>query len=148
MDTVISLLADAVRRYDRHPALMIKPAFRTRTWRYRDLGEQVPRVARALVDLGLERGDRVVIWAVNRPEWAIGFLAATHAGLVGVPLDVRSAEDFAARHWVAGSGWPFRRSHLMPHYRRAARQRRVQLLRVLELGRVDEVHAHQVGNVA
>lgn len=97
MDTVISLLADAVRRYDRHPALMIKPAFRTRTWRYRDLGEQVPRVARALVDLGLERGDRVVIWAVNRPEWAIGFLAATHAGLVGVPLDVRSADEFAAR---------------------------------------------------
>ncbi len=97
METVTDLLADAVRRYDRHPALLIKPAFRTRTWRYRDLGEQVPRVARALVDLGLERGDRVVIWAVNRPEWAIGFLAATHAGLVGVPLDVRSADDFATR---------------------------------------------------
>jgi long-subunit acyl-CoA synthetase (AMP-forming) len=94
---VTELLADAVRRYDRHPALLIKPAFRTRTWRYRDLGDQVPRVARALVDLGLERGDRVVIWAVNRPEWAIGFLAATHAGVVGVPLDVRSADDFAAR---------------------------------------------------
>jgi hypothetical protein len=50
MDTVIDLLADVVRRHDRHPALLIKPAFRTRTWRYRDLGEQVPRVAHALVD--------------------------------------------------------------------------------------------------
>ena len=97
VDTIPSLLAGAVERFDRHPALLIKPAFRTRKWRYRDLGDQVPRVARALVDRGLERGDRVIIWAVNRPEWAIGFLAATHAGLIGVPLDVRSADDFATK---------------------------------------------------
>jgi long-chain acyl-CoA synthetase len=97
MDTVNALIADATARHAGHPALMIKPAFRTRTWRYRDLGDQVPRVARALVDRGLEPGDRVVIWAVNRPEWALGFLAAAHAGLVGVPLDVRSTDDFAAR---------------------------------------------------
>jgi long-chain acyl-CoA synthetase len=97
MDTVNALVAEATKRHAGHPALMIKPAFRTRTWRYRDLGDQVPRVARALVDRGLAPGDRVVIWAVNRPEWALGFLAAAHAGLVGVPLDVRSTDDFATR---------------------------------------------------
>jgi len=97
MDTVNALIAEATKRHAGHPALMIKPAFRTRTWRYRDLGDQVPRVARALTDRGLVPGDRVVIWAVNRPEWALGFLGAAHAGLVGVPLDVRSADDFAAR---------------------------------------------------
>jgi long-chain acyl-CoA synthetase len=97
MDTVNALIAEATVKHASHPALMIKPAFRTRTWRYRDLGDQVPRVARALVDRGLTPGDRVVIWAVNRPEWALGFLAAAHAGLVGVPLDVRSTDDFAAR---------------------------------------------------
>jgi long-chain acyl-CoA synthetase len=97
MDTVNGLLQAAVRRYDRDPALLIKPAFRTRTWRYRDLGEQVPRVARALSAHGLTKGDRVVLWAVNRPEWAVGFLAVAHAGLVGVPLDVRSTDDFAAK---------------------------------------------------
>lgn len=97
METINELIATSIRRYDRHPALLIKPAFRTRTWRYRDLGEQVPRVARALTNLGLSRGDRVVLWAVNRPEWAVGFLALAHAGLVGVPLDVRSTDDFAAK---------------------------------------------------
>jgi long-chain acyl-CoA synthetase len=97
MDTVSDLLSGAVERYDRHPALIIKPAFRTRTWRYRDLGRQVPRVARSLADRGLVPGDRVVLWAVNRPEWAVGFLAVAHAGLVGVPLDVRSTDEFAAK---------------------------------------------------
>ena len=95
MDTVTDLLAQATGRFDRHPALIIKPGFRTRTWRYRDLAFEVPRVARALRDAGLAPGDRLVIWAVNRPEWAIGFFAAAHAGLVSVPLDVRSTDDFA-----------------------------------------------------
>jgi long-chain acyl-CoA synthetase len=97
MDTVNDLLITSIARHAREPALLIKPAFRTRTWRYRDLGDQVPRVARALVDAGLERGDRLIVWAVNRPEWAVGFLAAAHAGMVSVPLDVRSTDDFAAK---------------------------------------------------
>lgn len=97
METVTELFARATERFDGRPALIIKPGFRTRTWRYRDLAFQVPRVARALTDAGLTRGDRLVIWAVNRPEWAVGFLAAAHAGLVSVPLDVRSTDDFAEK---------------------------------------------------
>jgi long-chain acyl-CoA synthetase len=97
MNTVNDLLQAAVERYGPHRALLIKPAFRTLTWRYRDLGDQVPRVARALTELGLTKNDRVVLWAVNRPEWALGFLATAHAGLVGVPLDVRSTDDFAVK---------------------------------------------------
>jgi long-chain acyl-CoA synthetase len=97
METVNDLLERSIERFGRRPALMIKPGFRTRIWRYRDLGSQVPRIARALTDAGATRGDRVVIWAVNRPEWGLGFLAAAHAGVVSVPLDVRSTDDFAAK---------------------------------------------------
>jgi long-chain acyl-CoA synthetase len=50
-----------------------------------------------LTDLGLAKGDRVVIWAVNRPEWGLAYLGALHAGIVLVPLDVRSQPDFAAK---------------------------------------------------
>jgi long-chain acyl-CoA synthetase len=96
-DTVVDLLAEAAARYDRRPALMIKPAFRTRRWRYRDLARLAPRVARILADDGVEPGDRVVIWAVNRPEWGIAFLGAVHAGAVLVPLDFRTAPDFATQ---------------------------------------------------
>jgi long-chain acyl-CoA synthetase len=96
-DTVVDLLAEAARRYDRRPALMIKPAFRTRRWRYRDLAHLAPRVARVIADAGIAPGDRVVMWAVNRPEWGIAFLGAVHAGAVLVPLDFRSTADMATK---------------------------------------------------
>jgi len=97
MDTVLDLVRESVERFDRRPFLLIRPGFRTRITRYRDLGRLIPRVARVLHNKGLHRGDRVMIWAVNRPEWGIAFLGAIHAGIVVVPLDVRSTTEFAAK---------------------------------------------------
>ncbi|MGZ8562539.1 MAG: AMP-binding protein [Candidatus Limnocylindria bacterium] len=95
--TLVDLLRESAARYGDRPALLIKPGFRTRIWTYRDLLDLAPRVARVLADQGLARGDRILIWGVNRPEWALGFLGALFAGIVLVPLDVRSAPDFVAR---------------------------------------------------
>ncbi len=94
-ETIVDLLAETVARHDRRPALLIKPAFRTRRWRYRDLARLAPRVARVVADAGVEPGDRVIVWAVNRPEWGIAFLGAVHAGAVLVPLDFRTTADLA-----------------------------------------------------
>ena len=63
----------------------------------------MPRAARVLADEGLAEGDRAIIWAVNRPEWGIAFLAIAHAGGVAVPLDVRHTVDFG-RKIVAQTG--------------------------------------------
>jgi long-chain acyl-CoA synthetase len=97
METLVDLVTEAGRRFDRRPALLIRPVFRTRKWRYRDLARLVPRVAGVLAGVGIEQGDRVVIWAVNRPEWGIAFLGAAHAGAVLVPLDVRTPADLAQK---------------------------------------------------
>ncbi len=79
--TIRQLLADACARHANRPALLIKPGFRTRSWTYRDLADQGPRVARVLSDMGLRAGDRLIVWAVNRPEWGLAFLGALHAGI-------------------------------------------------------------------
>ncbi|OLC57736.1 MAG: hypothetical protein AUH85_02500 [Chloroflexi bacterium 13_1_40CM_4_68_4] len=97
MRTLLDIVDTSAERFGDKPALLIKPAFRTRIWRYRDLADVVPRVARVLAESGVNRGDRVVIWAANRPEWAIAFFGALHAGAVLVPLDVRSTQDFSDR---------------------------------------------------
>jgi acyl-coenzyme A synthetase/AMP-(fatty) acid ligase len=60
MNTLIELVTEGARRHDRRPALLIRPGFRTRVWRYRDLADVVPRAARVLADIGLERGDRYI----------------------------------------------------------------------------------------
>ena len=78
METLQDLVAEGAARFDRRPALLIRPFFRTRTWRYRDLGAIVPRAARVLADTGIEPGDRVILWSVNRPEWGIAFFAIQH----------------------------------------------------------------------
>src|SRR3990172_197201 len=94
METLVELVQEGGRRFDRRPALLIRPFFRPRPWRYRALAATVPRAARVLADAGLRPGDRAIVWGVNRPEWGIGFLAIAHAGGVSVPLDVRHTVDF------------------------------------------------------
>ena len=100
METLIDLVREGAERFDRRPALLIRPFFRTRTWRYRDLAGIVPRAARVLHDGGVGEGDRIIVWAVNRPEWGIAFFSIAHLGAVSVPLDVRHTVDFGRK--IAG----------------------------------------------
>ncbi len=97
METLQDLVTEGAARFDRRPALLIRPFFRTRTWRYRDLGTIVPRAASVLADAGIGPGDRVIVWSVNRPEWGIAFFALQHLGAVAVPLDVRHTIDFGQK---------------------------------------------------
>ena len=95
--TLSDILEVSARRFGGKPALIIRPGFRIRTWSYRDLADGVPRVARYLADSGIKRGDRVVIWGANRPEYGVALLATLHLGAVLVPLDMNSLTDFAQR---------------------------------------------------
>ena len=97
MQTLVDLVREGGAAFDRRPALLIRPFFRTRTWRYRDLAATVPRAASVLEEAGVGEGDRVILWAVNRPEWAIAFFAISHLGAVSVPLDVRHTVDFGRK---------------------------------------------------
>jgi long-chain acyl-CoA synthetase len=97
METLNDILEESARKFGNKDAFMIRPGFRTRAWTYRDLNDVVPRVARYLSDSGMKKGDRVVIWGVNRPEYGIAFLAALRIGAILVPLDVNSMPDFAQK---------------------------------------------------
>jgi long-chain acyl-CoA synthetase len=52
---------------------------------YGEVGEKTRSLARALIELGVAGGDRVVLVAENRPEWLIADLAIMAAGAVTVP---------------------------------------------------------------
>jgi len=57
-----------------------------RTLTYRELNEEVARVAAALRQLGVGRGDCVAIFMPNIPETIIGFFATLKIGAIAVPL--------------------------------------------------------------
>ena len=56
-------------------------------WSYLRLAEESRRIGRGLLAAGLAKGDRVALWAENRPEWMAVWLGAAVAGLVIVPVD-------------------------------------------------------------
>jgi acyl-CoA synthetase (AMP-forming)/AMP-acid ligase II len=56
---------------------------------YADLLEQVRATARGYVALGLQTGDRVVVWAPNSVAWVVSALAVSWAGGVLVPANSR-----------------------------------------------------------
>ncbi len=56
---------------------------------FRDLAERVDLAARALVASGIERGDRVALWAPNSAAWVITSFAVYTIGAVLVPLNTR-----------------------------------------------------------
>lgn len=72
-----------------------------RTLTYADLRSEVRQAAAAMIELGIEPGDRVAIWSPNTWHWVIACLAVHHAGGVLVPLNTRytagEAEDILAR---------------------------------------------------
>jgi fatty-acyl-CoA synthase len=63
-------------------------------WSYADFLAEVERCARAFLALGVERGDRVGIWAPNRAEWTVVQYATAKIGaiLVNVNPSYRSHE--------------------------------------------------------
>ncbi len=57
-----------------------------RTWTWRQCGDEVRRIARALQQMGLQRGDRVALLSKNCAHWIMADLAIMMGGFVSVPL--------------------------------------------------------------
>ena len=102
--TLVEFLEDAARKYGDRPALLFKTGLRYMRWSYEDLLRDSTRLASELQARGVQKGDRVLIWGPNCPQWVLAFFACFKAGAIAVPLDVRSAPDFA--HNVAGQTDP------------------------------------------
>ncbi|MBY4040357.1 acyl-CoA synthetase [Rhodococcus fascians] len=67
--------------------------FEGRSHSYRELDTAVTRVARRLVAMGLNKGDRVAAYGVNSDAYVVAFLACARAGLVHVPINYALVGD-------------------------------------------------------
>jgi len=83
--TTPGLLASAIERFADEEAVVDGE---TRlSWI--ELGQWVDRAARAFLADGIERGDRVAIWAPNCWEWIVALLGLQSVGAAVVPLNTR-----------------------------------------------------------
>ena len=84
-ETIGSAYDRTVATYPDHEALVVP--FQGIRLTYRELGEQVDRVARGLIGLGLRNGDRVGMWSPNNAEWMYIQFAAAKAGVILVNIN-------------------------------------------------------------
>ncbi|HSD94224.1 MAG TPA: long-chain fatty acid--CoA ligase [Syntrophales bacterium] len=73
-------------RYGTKTALRYKSGDHWHDLSYRSLGELIRTAAKALLELGVRKGEMVGIYSGNRPEWTIADFAILSAGAVSVPI--------------------------------------------------------------
>ena len=83
--TIPAMVRDRARRFADAEAIVDG----ARRVDYATLQEMVDGAARALIASGIERGDRVAVWAPNLLEWIVAALGITTAGGVLVPINTR-----------------------------------------------------------
>ncbi|HZI78985.1 MAG TPA: AMP-binding protein [Vicinamibacterales bacterium] len=94
-ETLIDFFSDILGL--RGEFLVFDDGYRHRAHSYEDVGRAARGFAARLSRAGLKKGDKVVVWGENRPEWVACYWGCLLDGVIVVPIDYRSAPAFVAR---------------------------------------------------
>ena len=83
--TIPEMVTQQARDLGEHPAIVDGAT----TLSFAELAAKVDQAGRALIALGINKGDRVAIWAPNMWEWIVCALAIHSVGGVMVPVNTR-----------------------------------------------------------
>ncbi|MBM4450506.1 MAG: acyl--CoA ligase [Chloroflexi bacterium] len=97
MTTISEMLSKNAQLYPDDTALIeLRPSTGLRrevTWK--ELDENANRVANALMDQGIGKGDRVIHWMMNSIKWLEAYFGVIRTGAWAVPLNFRfTSKDF------------------------------------------------------
>ncbi len=88
-------LKEALEKYARPDCIAGKAHGKWVTYSTEEVSRKAQTVARALLHLGLKKGDRIALVSNNRPEWNFVDLGAVSIGVIVVPLYANSiAKDY------------------------------------------------------
>ena len=77
--------------------LVYDDGYRRQGYSYEKVGRAARGFAARLTAAGLKKGDKVVFWGENRPEWVACYWGCLLAGVIVVPIDYRSSPDFVVK---------------------------------------------------
>jgi fatty-acyl-CoA synthase len=83
--TIGDMFDQIVEAYPDHTALIVR--HQDLRYTYRQLQQAVDQCARGLIQLGLQKGERLGIWSPNRAEWAITQFATAKIGAILVNIN-------------------------------------------------------------
>ena len=85
-NNIVSMFFEQAKKMKDKPYLWKKNNDNFESLSWEDVQLSVKSVARSLIDLGILKGDRVIILSENRPEWQIADLAIMSIGAITVPV--------------------------------------------------------------
>ena len=83
--TLSDLWEKAVERYSDEEIVVSG----NRRFTYKEMDERISTLARGLLSLGINRGDKIAIWMPNNFNWLVAEFAVIKAGATMVPLSTR-----------------------------------------------------------
>jgi long-chain acyl-CoA synthetase len=99
--TIADLLPKAAAQFADRVAVRHRAGDGWRTVTFAEVGEIVSESGRGLIDLGIEKGDRVSLLSNTRPEWSYADFGISTAGAVVVPIYPTNSPGEC--EWVAGN---------------------------------------------
>jgi fatty-acyl-CoA synthase len=84
------VLNNAASSYPDNPALIVR--HQNKRYTYRELLQEVELAASGLLRLGVQKGDRVGVWATNCAEWVVTQFATAKIGAILVNINPSNRE--------------------------------------------------------
>ncbi len=79
------------------PYLVFDNGFRSWSYSYAQVGAAARRCSAKLAAHGITKGEKVIFWSENRPEWVAAFWGCVISGVIVVPVDYRASAEFLHR---------------------------------------------------
>ena len=84
MQTISDLIGKSSLEYGSLVAVKMRSGLRLEKFTYHDLNQRAELMAEVLNNVGMRKGDRVVLWGPNSPSWVIAYLGILFGGGVVV----------------------------------------------------------------
>ncbi|MNX15844.1 Long-chain-fatty-acid--CoA ligase FadD15 [compost metagenome] len=86
LETIVAIYAQTMERHGSRKAQTAKINGTWKSWTWAQVDHKVRSLSAALVELGIQPGERVALLSENRPEWVWTDLAILMTGAVNVPI--------------------------------------------------------------
>lgn len=81
--TIPELINESINKFRSNTSLVFVGE---KNYTYKNLGDDISRMADFLIELGIAKGDKVAILAVNSPNWGVAFFSILSIGAIAVPI--------------------------------------------------------------
>ncbi len=92
-ESLLDYVSDAASRFGDRPAFVIRRRIKKETVTYSQIPEILKKIDLWLTSINIHKGEHILIWSTNSPEYALLLLACLCYHRVAIPIDMRTNRD-------------------------------------------------------